>query len=477
MLVAWWSTDVLLAILPGRLSHVHVHAFEPRLLGFTMTISLVAGLLSGLVPALKAIRPNLYDTLKEGGRTSTGRSRAQSGFVILQTAMAVVLLVGAGLLVRTMVRLASIEPGYEPNDLVSFGVSLSPGLQAAPPMVASTKLDELRATLATTPGVESVSLAFGTVPIEGSDQSNFWVDGRPKPATSDQMAWTVTSIVDEHYLTAMKIPLLGGRFFSIHDDAHAPNVVVIDDVFAAQHFPGQDAVGQRIHLADYNFEPAEVIGVVRHVKMWGLDQDDTTTVRAQLYIPFRQLGDPMLMRAAAGVVVLARTRGSSNAALTAVHSTLERLGPEDTMFRIRSADEIVASYQATRRFAMYVLVAFAALALVLCGVGIYGVISYVIARKTTEIGIRMALGATTAIIMRLVLREGLRLAIAGVLVGLVIAAVVTRFMTKLLFGVPAIDPLTFVLVAVGVIVVATVALVIPARRATRLNVIDALRTE
>ncbi|HTL32708.1 MAG TPA: ABC transporter permease [Kofleriaceae bacterium] len=477
LLVAWWSTDVLLAILPGRLSHVEVNSLDPRLLAFTIAISLFAGLLSGLIPALKAVRPNLYDTLKQGGRTSTSRNRAQSVFVIVQTAMAVVLLVGAGLLVRTMVRLASIDPGYEPDDLVSFGVSLSPSLQAAPPDAARAKLDELHATLAATPGIEAVSFAFGSVPIEGGDQSNFWVDGHPRPASSMEMPWTVTSIVDEHYLDAMKIALVRGRFFTAHDDAHAPNVIVIDDVFARLHFPGQDAVGKRIHLADYDFEPAEIVGVVHHVKMWGLDQDDTTTVRAQVYIPFRQLGDSMVMRTVAGVIVLARARGSAASTLPALRSTLERLDADNVMFRIRSADEIIASYQATRRFAMYVLAAFAVLALVLCCVGIYGVVSYTVARKTTELGVRMALGATTGIIMRLVLREGLRLALTGVLLGLVAAGLVTRFMTSLLFGVPALDPATFAGVAATVIVVALTALLLPARRATRLNVIDALRTE
>jgi predicted permease len=350
-------------------------------------------------------------------------------------------------------------------------------MQNAQPDLVRSALHELQAVLAETPGVESTSFALGSVPVEGGDQSLFWIDGRPKPETQDQMSWTVTSIVGPEYLTTMKIPLQRGRFFSARDDDRAPNVVVIDDACAQLHFPGEDPVGKRVRLADYDFEPAEIIGVVGHVKMFGLDQDATTTVRAQLYIPFRQLPDSVMPRASAGVVVLARTRGDRAAAVAAIRMAIERHAAENVMFRIRSGGEIIAGYQATRRFAMYVLGAFAALALVLCCVGIYGVVSYIVARRTTEIGIRMALGATAANIMRLVLREGLKLTLAGIVIGLVAAAVVTRFMTGMLFGVPPIDPITFGCVAAVVALIALVALVLPARRAMRLDVMQALRTE
>jgi hypothetical protein len=291
------------------------------------------------------------------------------------------------------------------------------------------------------------------------------------------MSWTVTSVVGPRYLATMGIPLERGRFFSERDDERSPNVVVIDDVFARMHFPDEDPVGKRIHLADYDFEPVEIIGVVGHVKMWGLDQDETTSVRAQLYIPFLQLGDPLITRASAGVVVLARTRADHGGAIGALRTTIEHHGAENVMFRIKSASAIITGYQATRRFAMYVLAAFASLALLLCCVGTYGVIAYLVAQRTTEIGIRMALGATAANIMRLIVRDGLKLTLAGVLLGLVVAGAVTRYMSSMLFGVRPIDPVTFAGVAVAVTLVALVALVLPARRATRLDVMQALRTE
>jgi predicted permease len=473
LLVAWWSTDALLAFLPGRLSRVAAHSLDPSVLAFTAGVTLLAGVLAGLLPALKAIRPNLYDTIKEGGRGHSTRSRPQAVFVVLQTGLAVVLLVGAGLLVRTMARLSTIDPGYEPSGVVTFGLSLSPQMQAAPTAAIRTALQDLEGALATTPGVDAASFAFDSVPVEGGDQWLFWVDGRPKPQSDDQMSWAVASIVGPGYLESMRIPLLRGRFFTERDDEHVPYAVVIDDVFARMHFPGEDPIGKRLHFGDE--DSAEIVGVVGHVRMWGLDQDESTTVRAQLYIPFRQLGDPMVAKAAAGAVVVARVRGDG--AVAALRSTIERHGAENVMFRLRTAGEIITSYQTTRRFAMYVLAAFAALALLLSCVGIYGVISYVVARRTAELGIRMALGATAHTIMRMVLGEGLKLTLIGVVLGLGAACLLTRFMTGMLYGVPPIDPITFAAVAAGVTLVALVSLVLPARRAMRVEVMQALRAD
>lgn len=475
LLLAWWSTDALVALLPGRLSHVHIDSFDPRILLFTATVSVAAGVLAGLIPALRAIAPNVYSTLKEGGRGASARSRPQSVFVVLQTALAVVLLIGAGLLVRTMLRLSSVSPGYDPDNVVTFGLSLSPQLQVATPAAIRAQLGELETAIGSTPGVESASFSFGPLPIEGGDQSLFWVDGRPKPATQDQMSWTVTSIVGPDFVKTMRVPLLRGRFFTGHDDEHAPGVVVIDEAFAQLHFPGEDPVGKRIHLAFMNFESIEIVGVVGHVKMGGLDQDDTATVRPEIYLALRQFDDDTVARVATGLVVQARLTDVS--ALAAIRQTVAQHGVDNVMFRVRTVEEIIDSYQSTRRFAMFVLTAFAVLALVLCCIGIYGVISYAVARRTTELCVRMALGATATMIVRLILRDGLKLALAGVAIGLVVACLVTRFMTGILYGVPPIDPLTFGLVAAGVTLLAVVALLVPAHRATRLDVTAALRAE
>jgi predicted permease len=374
-----------------------------------------------------------------------------------------------------MLRLASISPGYDPDNVVTFGLSMSPHLQSAPPATIRAQLTQLETAIGSTPGVESASFSFGPLPIEGGDQSLFWVDGRPKPATQDQMSWTVTSMVGPDFVKTMRVPLLRGRFFTARDDEHAPGIVVIDEAFAQLHFPDEDPVGKRIHLAFMDFETLEIVGVVGHVKMGGLDQDDTATVRPEIYLSLRQFEDGMMARVATGVVVQARLSDPSG--LAAIRKTVARHGADNVMFRVRTVDEIIASYQATRRFAMCVLVAFGALALVLCCVGVYGVISYAVARRTTELGIRMALGATASTIVRLILRDGLKLVLAGVVIGLGGACLVTRFMTGILYGVAPVDLLTFAAVAIGVTLVGLLALLVPARRATKLDVTTALRAE
>ncbi|HEY5927380.1 MAG TPA: ABC transporter permease [Kofleriaceae bacterium] len=481
LLLAWWCTGTLFDVLPRGLPRVDQIALDARVLGFTAVVAVLAGVLAGLAPALKVARPNLHDSLKEGGRgPSTTRHRTQAAFVVLQVAMALVLLVSAGLLVRTLVRLSSADPGFEPDGMVSFGMSLSPALANADPATVRAELRRVDSALAAVPGVEAASRVWGAVPIEADDQGSFWRDGWPAPQGQQQMALALKFIVGPDHLTTMRTRLLRGRFLSARDDEHAPRVVVIDEVFAQTHFPGEDPIGKRLHIDDFEYEPAEIVGVVAHVKQWGLDRDERTSIRSQLYEAFQQLPDAAITRAPAGMFVLVRARtGASGVAslTTSLRTAVQALGAENVMYRVRSIDTIIASYQATRRFAMYVLAAFAALALLLSCVGIYGVVSYVVAQRTNEIGIRMALGAQAADIMRLVLRQGMKLALAGVVLGLAIAVAVTPLLEDFVYGVPAIDPVTFVAVACGVTLVALLAIVLPARRAMRMDPMQALRAE
>jgi predicted permease len=303
------------------------------------------------------------------------------------------------------------------------------------------------------------------------------IDGQPVPATQDQLPWVVKYVVGPEYLATMRMPLVRGRFFTPRDDDHAPRVVVIDDVFARMYFPGIDPVGKRLRTGDYDMAPAEIVGVVGHVKQWGLDQDETTTVRAQLYEPFLQLQDEELPMVVDGVTALARTRGDAAESIGALRTTVQQLGGDNVMFRARSIDEIIASYQTTRRFAMYVLAAFAALALLLSCVGIYGVVSYVVDQRTTEIGIRMALGARGRDILGLILRQGAKLVLAGVVLGLAGAYAAAPFMAKLIYGVASDDPWTLAGVACAVAIIALAAMLLPARRAMRMEPMQALRTD
>jgi predicted permease len=477
LLVAWWCAENLFVLLP-RLPHAGSLGLDASVLGFTAVIAVLAGVLSGLTPALKATRIDLHDMLKEGGRgPSTTRYRAQAAFAVLQMAMAFVLLVGAGLLVRTLVRLSSVDPGFQKDGVVAIGVSLSPALKTAAPERIRGELRRLDEALAAAPGVVATSLAWGAVPIEGDDQLLFWRGDRPAPQGQDEMSLAMRSVVGPGYLETMRIPLLRGRFFSARDDERAARVVVVDDAFARTYFPDTDPIGKRLHIDEYDFEPAEIIGVVEHVKQWGLDQDETTAVRAQLYEPFLQMPDPQVATTPSGIVAMVRARGEPSAMVGALRTIVQTHGSENAMYGVRTVDEIIESYQATRRLAMYILAAFAALALVLSCVGIYGVVSYIVAQRTTEIGIRMALGASATDIMKLVVRQGGKLVVVGVALGLAGATAVSPYMSKLVYGVPTIDPVTFAAVAGAIITIALAAMVLPARRAMRMDPMQALRTD
>ena len=300
---------------------------------------------------------------------------------------------------------------------------------------------------------------------------------RPKPANTHDMSQALKYVVGPGYLDAMGIPLLRGRFFTARDDEHAPDVVVVDDVFARAQFPGEDAVGKRIFISDSGDDTVEIVGVVGHVKQWGLDRDDTSTVRAQVYESFQQMGDKVMPMTASGVGVVVRSRAHDAALLPSLRALVQRMGSENVIFGARAMDDIIADSLAPRRFSMIVLGAFALLALLLSSVGIYGVISYVVTQRTNEIGIRMALGAGRGDIVRLVVGQGAAMAVVGVAIGVVAALALSRLMGDLIYGVAATDPLTFAAVAGGLTLVALLASYLPARRAMRVDPMLALRHE
>jgi predicted permease len=292
------------------------------------------------------------------------------------------------------------------------------------------------------------------------------------------MPWAMRFVVGPDYLATMRIPLLRGRFFSPRDDERAPGVVVVDEVFARMHFPDTDPIGKRIRTDDDDFAtPVEIIGVIGHIKQWGLDRDETTSVRSQLYQPFLQLPDSVVASTPNGVIAVVRTDDDPADLAASLRTTVQQLGPENVMFGIRTVDQIIEAYQGTRRFAMYVLAAFAALALILSCVGIYGVVSYVVDQRTTEIGIRMALGARASDILTMVLRQGAKLVLAGVALGVAIALALSPLMGRLIYGVPTTDPVTLIAVASGVTLVALGAMFLPARRAMRMQPVEALRAD
>jgi predicted permease len=449
---------------------------DTHVLIFTALVSVFAGVLFGFVPALKMAHPNVQDTLKEGGRAMSSHQGVQGIFVVVEMAMALVLLTGAGLMIRSLVHLWSADPGFDPHNVLAFSVSL-------PNSQGTVSADALRSTfrqvhdkLASVPGVQSVSLSGGSIPMMSDDEELFWVEGQPKPATDKEMNWTLRYTIEPDYFRAMNIPLKRGRLLTPQDNENSALVATVDEAFAQRYFPAQDPVGKHINMKGID-RPLEIVGVVRHVKQWGIDSDDKQSLHAQLYAPLMQRTDQEIQQSATGIDVVLRTDAAHPATVEAIRNAIGGMNQGQFIYDVRPLDEVISKSLAAQRFSMILLGAFAALALLLATVGIYGVISYLVGQRTHEIGIRMAMGAQRWHILRLVLERGARLAAVGVGLGLAAALGITRLMASLLYGVGATDPLTFAGVTILLVLVALAACYIPARRATKVDPLVALRYE
>ena len=477
LLLASWGTRAALGVLPAALPRAEQVGIDLHVLLFTVAISLLAGTLFGLTPALKTSRPDLHETLKQGGRGVSGARHSMQGvFVVVEMALALVLLIGAGLTIRSLTKLWSVDTGFRPHNVLTFGLSLPPSMMGAKPDAIRAAFREFDDKLASIPSVEAVSQTWGAIPLNGDDEQLFWLEGQPKPANENDMNWAIDYIVEPDYLKVMGIPLLRGRFFSPQDNEHSPLVVVVDEVFAKKYFPNQNPVGKRIHINRFT-QPAEIVGMVGHVNQWGLASDDKQSLRSDLYIPCLQMPDEFVAITPSGSAVVARAKDASVGLLDSIRHVSAHMSNQQVIFGAQTMDSLIADSVASQRFSMILLGIFAALALLLAGVGIYGVISYAVGQRTQEIGIRMALGAQPRDILRLILDRGGKLAGLGVALGLAAALGLTRFIASLLYGVSTTDPLTFVGVAVLLALVALVACYIPARRATKVDPMVALRYE
>jgi predicted permease len=473
LVLAAWATTGVLNLVSDTLPRAQDVRLDGHVLLFTLGIALLSGILFGLAPALKASQPDLQDTLKEGGRGVSGaRHRAQGIFVATEMAMAVVLLIGAGLMLRSLSRLWSVNPGFVPRRVLMFYVALPPAMDNASPAAIRASLLKLHDKLSSMTGVRSVSLLRGALPMWDDSEDPFWIPGRPKPQSDNDKNWSIWSEVEPDYLNVMGIPLVRGRFFTTQDTESSPGVVVVDEDFVAKFFPGEDPIGKVI-VDDY-VGPATIVGVVRHVKQWGLD--DKLAMHAEFYLPFRQIPDKYMSRASRSTTVVVRTAGAPLALAYSIRQGIQQMNSEEVMFSPKTMDDIVYNQSVmAQRFSMTLLGVFAAVALLLASVGIYGVVSYIVAQRTREIGIRIALGARQSDVMRWVLGEGARMALVGVGIGIAAAYALTRLMSKLLYGVSATDPLTFLAVAILLTLVALAACYIPARRAMHVDPIVALR--
>jgi predicted permease len=432
--------------------------------------------LFGLAPALKTSRPGLHGTLKEGGRGTTGsHHRTQNVFMILETALALVLLVGAGLMLRTLAALWTDDPGFDPQKALSFSVTLSPPKSSSAALVRAS-YRELTQRYAAVPGVDSVALLAGSLPMTGDSELPFWHEGEPKPASDHEMNWSLFYAVTPDYWKAMRIPLLRGRLLTPQDNEKSVKVAVIDETFARKFFPNQDPIGKRLNLGLFDEQP-EIVGIVGHINHWGLGAKPHDNLDSGLYLPFDQIPDQFAPLIAKGLAAVARTHGAPEGASAALRNATTQFDSQAVVYDFVPMQRIVSDSIAAQRFTMTLLGIFAGLALVLSAIGIYGVLSYFVGQRTHEVGVRMALGAQRGDVLRLILGQGTKMALIGVGIGLVAAVGLTRLMASMLFGVSATDPLTFAGVALMLTGIAALACYVPAQRATKVDPMVALRYE
>jgi predicted permease len=477
LVIAVWGTHACLRLLPQTLPRSEEIGLDLRVLFFTLGITLLTGTLFGLLPAFRTSRTDPHAALKAGGRgSSAARHRTQNMFVISEMAIALVLLVGAGLMIRSLQQLWKVDPGFNPQNVLVFGYTLPPSMIGGNPTAIRAAYRNFDGQIAAIPGVTAVSQSWSALPIDSENDIQFWEDGQPKPASTNDMKGTLAYSVGPDYLKVMGVALRRGRFFTSHDDEKAPLVGVIDEVFAAKYFAGQDPVGKHIMLADGD-KRVEIVGVVGHVKQWGLDADDTNPLRVQLYTPWMQMPDDFARIAPSGINAVVRYQGDLTQVFNAIRRTVEQNSHEQIFYDVHTMQSSLSSSLAQRRFVMILLGAFAALSLLLASIGIYGVIAYLVEQRSQEIGIRLALGAQRTHVLNLILWQGMRLALIGIAIGVAAGVALTRMMTGMLYGVSATDPGTFIGVAVLLVIVVASACYIPARRASRVDPMQTLHSQ
>jgi putative ABC transport system permease protein len=482
--IARATIKLILYVSPTAIPRSREITVDWRVLGFTLGVSLLTGILFGLVPALQAGEVDVHETLKESGRGTSAKHWLRSSLVIVEVATTMVLLIGAGLMIRSFYRLQNVNPGFSYEHLTSFTVSL-PQRKYTTEEQRSAFFQRLLENIRALPGVQSVAAASGLPLGNNGWQTSFVVDGRPAPARGDTPLMEACTVTPDYFRT-MNIPLLHGRYFTDQDNRSfiagrdfskmnegerlisGSNVIIVDQEFAHRHWPNQDAAGQRIRFGSDPKAPVlTVVGVVGRVKMESLDDDSN---RVQGYFSFAQI--PFT-----AMTVIMKANGDPNQLIALARERVKAVDPDQPIYNIRTMDEIRGESVAPQRLNLMLLSIFAGIAFVLAVVGIYGVMSYAVTQRTHEIGIRMAIGAQPRDVFRMILGQGMLLTVIGLVLGLLGAFGLTRLMATMLFSVKPTDPATFAGVALLLTAVALIACYIPGRRATRVDPVDSLRYE
>ena len=468
--IAYAGLIVLKSFIPETVSQAAQISIDYKVLGFTLLVSVVTGLIFGLAPALQSVRFNQIETLKEGGRdAATGGSgkRLRGLLVMAEVAISLVLLIGAGLLINSFLRLRKVDPGFKTDNLLTMKIVL-PDAKYERTAQRAAFYSELIQRLQSIAGVKSAAVTTNLPLYLQGNSISINIEGRPEPPPGQEPI-IVTRVISPSYFDTMSIPLLKGRQLTDQDTNKSPDVVVISETMARRYWPGEEAVGKRIAVGTVRSPEdwIQVIGVVKDVRQFELNAEP----KPQMYLTYRQYG----FFDARDLVVKTDVDPASMA--STVRKAVWEIDKDQPVSNIRTMEDILADSIARQRFSMLLLAIFASVALVLAAVGIYGVMSYSVAQRTHEIGIRMALGAQTGAVLKLAVGYGLKLVVAGIAIGLVAAFALTRVMATLLFGVTATDRTTFTLISLLLVAVAAIASYIPARRATRVNPIIALRYE
>jgi predicted permease len=465
LLAAYWLLDLIVALAPQNTPRLDEIALDQRALLLTLAITLLTGIFFGLAPGWQVSRGNLNQSLKDSGKGALGSrsgGRTRGALVVAETALALMLLVGAGLLMKSFINLQRVNPGYNPTNVLTAVVSLPPSSYPNPQVVPFHR--QLLERAATLPGVQSAG-AISSLPLAGFDNDNgFVIEGRPRAEPNQQPGAWVNSVSTDYFRT-MGIQLLDGRSFTEGDHESAPKVVIISETFARRHFPDENPLGKRVGNGDPN-NWREIVGVMADVKQFGLSRD----ARVTMYFPLAQ-------RPARRLYYVLRTTNEPLSQTSALRGAVASLDPKLAVSSVQTMQERTSQSIGQERFTLLLFGLFAGLALVLAAAGTYGVMSYSVAQRTHEIGIRMALGAQMKNVLGQVLKEGMTLVLLGTAIGAGAAFALTGLMEKLLFGVKASDPWTFVGVAILLGVVALLACWIPARRATKVDPMIALRYE